>query len=154
MEKSIKYKENLLELKHNYEIYTGTTIELMEKLDWTQSRVNKNSRVIGARHLEIKATNPRTGRHFFGTLNDMQRKLKVSLPSITRAVKDGGKSSGHYLELSGKSVTEYYTPKKKKTVKPKPSYVNVKPAPIRDTSTMSDYGKELFEWSTRHLREG
>lgn len=152
MEKSIKYKENLLELKHNYEIYTGTTIELMKELGWTQSQVNKNSRVIGARHLEIKATNPRTGRHFFGTLTDMERKLKVSLSNITRAVKKEGKTSGHRLELTGKSITEYYTPKKKKTVKPKPSYVNVKPAPKRNTSTMSDYWNDMFRWSVKHLQ--
>lgn len=130
--------------------FTGTTNDLVKEAKVSKVTLYSYSEKIGTRCAEIKAYDKRIKETYYGTVEEIMEYLDISAyTTVTNAIQRGGNMLNYRLELTGEWLfipsEEYVQSKKTKliTKEPKPKY------PV---TPMSDYAKQLFEHSTRHLR--
>ncbi len=90
----------------------------------------------------------------YGTLSDLAKKTKLKLSTIREAVTQReGNLQNYTVTPTGQHIVELLNDQRKTTDKPKAHNVVDRTVSERQPVTpMSDYWKDMFEWSTRHLR--
>lgn len=144
-----KYKFKLYEYTNSKgKTFTGTSKEIIKKASISSVTLYSYGEPIGSRCAEIKAYDKRTKETYYGTVEEIMEHMNISnYTTITNALQRGGNMLKYRFELTGEWLfvpDESYVPKNKCKYGDKPKRQPVTP--------MSEYGKQLFEWSTRHLR--
>ena len=148
------YRLSVYEYNRDGEIHVGTQDELTEITGVAKGNLHLYSEKIGTRHMKLKAVNKKTGEVHYGTLPDLVKKTKLSLSTIREAVtKREGNMQNYIVTPTGQYIVELLNGQRKITGKPKAQNVVERNVPERQPVTpMSDYWKDMFELSTRHLR--
>lgn len=148
------YRISVYEYHRDGEIHVGTQDELTEITGVAKGNLHLYSEKIGTRHMKLKAVNKKTGEVHYGTLPDLVKKTKLSLSTIREAVtKRGGNTLNYTFTPTGQYIIEMLNGQRKTTGKPKEHNVVDRTVPKRQPVTpMSDYWKDMFKQSTRHLR--
>jgi len=148
----VKHRINVYEVTINYERFSGTVDDIVKQTGWSESKVRNNSVVIGHRLAKLKGVNRETREVQYGTLEEMADWSGVSQNRI-RAIVAGQKHSPNFdFTFTGQYIVDLIGADKPKLVKPVSDHVSVKPVYSHKPVPMSKYARELFEWSTRHLR--
>lgn len=145
-----KYKFKLYEYTNSKgKTFTGTSKEIMKKAGISSVTLYSYGEPIGSRCAEIKAYDKRTKETYYGTVEEIMEYMNISnYTTITNALQRGGNMLKYRFELTGEWLfvpDESYVPKNKRKQVEK----SKRKQPV---TPMSDYGKQLFEHSTRHLR--
>lgn len=148
------YRLTVYEYSRDGEIHVGTQDELTEITGVAKGNLYLYTVKIGTRHVKLKAVNKKTGEVHYGTLSDLAKKTKLSLSAIREAVTQReGNMRNYTVTPTGQHIVELLNGQRKTTGKPKVQKVVEKTTPKRQPVTpMSEYAKQLFEHSTRHLR--
>ena len=154
------YRLTVYEYNRDGETYIGTRDELTEITGVAKGNLYLYTVKIGTRHMKLKAVHKKTGEVHYGTLSDLAKKTKLKLSTIREAVTQReGNLQNYTVTPTGQHIIELSNGQRKTTGKPKapeaPEAHNVveRTVPERQPVTpMSDYWKNMFEWSTRHLR--
>lgn len=148
------YRISVYEYNRDGEIHVGTQDELTEITGVAKGNLHLYTVKIGTRHMKLKMVNKKTGETHYGTLPDLVKKTKLSLSTIREAVtKREGNMQNYTVTPTGQYIVEMLNGQRKTTGKPKAQNVVDRTVPERQPVTpMSDYWKDMFEWSTRHLR--
>lgn len=144
-----KYKFKLYEYTNSKgKTFTGTSKEIIKKASISSVTLYSYGEPIGSRCAEIKAYDKRTKETYYGTVEEIMEYMDISkYTTITNALQRGGNMLKYRFELTGEWLfvpDESYVPKNKRKQVDKPKRQPVTP--------MSNYGKQLFEHSTKHLR--
>lgn len=151
--KTYVFQVNIYEFKRGAEIHTGTQKELTELTGVSQSNLYLYSTFVGTRYLKIRAENKDTGEVIYGTLYDIAEVTNVKRDTIRRRMNQNDGDSRYYTFAdTGQSIVKLLNEDKPGVTKPKSEYMSVKPVYVSERQPMSEYGKQLFEHSTRHLR--
>lgn len=145
-----KYKFKLYEYTNSKgKTFTGTSKEIMKKAGVSSVTLYSYGEPIGSRCAEIKAYDKRTKETHYGTVEEIMEHMDIAnYTTITNALQRGGNMLKYRFELTGEWLfvpDESYVPKNKRKQVEKPK----RKQPV---TPMSEYGKQLFEHSTRHLR--
>ena len=148
------YRLTVYEYNRDGEIHVGTQDELTEITGVAKGNLYLYTVKIGTRHMKLKAVHKKTGEVHYGTLADLAKKTKLKLSTIREAVTQReGNMQNYTVTPTGQYIIELLNGQRKTTGKPKEHNIVEKPTPKRQPVTpMSEYWKDMFEWSTRHLR--
>lgn len=148
------YRLTVYEYNRDGETHIGTRDELTEITGVAQGNLYLYTVKIGTRHMKLKAVNKKTGEVHYGTLSDLAKKTNLNFNTIREAVTQReGNMRNYTVTPTGQHIVEMLNGQRKTTVKPKAHNVVDRTVPKRQPVTpMSEYGLELLEWSTRHLR--
>lgn len=148
------YRLSVYEYSRDGETYIGTQDELTEITGVAKGNLYLYTVKIGTRHMKLKAVNKKTGEVHYGTLSDLAKKTKLKLSTIREAVTQReGNLQNYTVTPTGQHIIELFNGQRKTTDKPKAHNVVERNVTKRQPVTpMSDYWKDMFEWSTRHLR--
>ena len=144
------FKKNVYEFIRGNVIEIGTADELEKLTGVKQSDQNRFSKKIGIRHIKVRAEHREHGDVYYGTLEELEEVIGIKVNTMRNAInKRNGEVSNYILKDTGEYIIDYIRVPMKPIDQPqakKKSERTYKPVP------MSEYGKQLFEWSTRHLR--
>lgn len=148
------YRLTVYEYNRDGETYVGTRDELTEITGVAQGNLYLYTVKIGTRHMKLKAVHKETGEVHYGTLSDLSKKTKLNLKTIREAVTSReGNMQNYTATPTGQHIVEMLNGQRKTTVKPKAhKVVDRTVQKLQPVTPMSDYWKDMFEWSTRHLR--
>ena len=148
------YRLTVYEYNRDGETYIGTRDELSEITGVAQGNLYLYTVKIGTRHMKLKAVNKKTGEVHYGTLSDLAKKTKLKLSTIREAVTQReGNMQNYTVTPTGQHIVELLNGQRKTTGKPKVQNVVDRTVPKRQPVTpMSEYWKDMFELTTRHLR--
>ena len=148
------YRITVYEYNRDGEIHVGTREELSEITGVAQGNLHLYTVKIGTRHMKLKAVNKKTGEVHYGTLSDLAKKTKLNFNTIREAVTQReGNMQNYTVTPTGQYIIEMLNGQRKTTGKPKAHKVVDRTVPKRQPVTpMSNYWKDMFELSTRHLR--
>ena len=148
------YRLTVYEYNRDGEIHVGTREELSEITGVAQGNLHLYTVKIGTRHLKLKAVHKETGETHYGTLADLAKKTKLKSSTIREAVTHReGNMQNYTVTPTGQYIVEMLNGQRKTTGKPKTHKVVDRTEQKRQPVTpMSDYWKDMFELSTRHLR--
>ena len=148
------YRITVYEYNRDGETYIGTRDELSEITGVAKGNLHLYTVKIGTRHLKLKAVHKKTGEVHYGTLADLAKKTKLRLDTIRAAVTEReGNMQNYTVTPTGQYIVEMLNGQRKTTGEPKAQNVVDRTVPKRQPVTpMSSYWKDMFEWSTRHLR--
>lgn len=148
----VKHRINVYEVTMNYEKFSGTVDDISKQTGWSESKVRNNSVVIGHRLAKLKGVNRETREVHYGTLEEMTDWSGMSQNRI-RAIVAGQRHSPNFdFTFTGQYIVDLIGADKPKVQKPTAGHIDIKPVYTHKPVPMSDYAKQLFEWSTRHLR--
>lgn len=148
----VKHRINVYEVTINYETFTGTVDDIADKTGWSDSKIRKNSKFIGHRLAKLKGINQKTREVHYGTLEEIADWSGVSQNRV-RAIVSGQRYSPNFdFTFTGQYIVELIGADKPKIQKPTSGHIDIKPVYTNKPVPMSRYAKQLFEWSTRHLR--
>ena len=148
------YRLTVYEYNRDGETYIGTRDELSEITGVAQGNLYLYTVKVGTRHMKLKAVHKKTGEVHYGTLADLAKKTKLKLSTIREAVTQReGNMQNYTVTPTGQHIVELLNGQRKITGKPKAHNVVERNVPERQPVTpMSDYWKDMFELSTKHLR--
>ena len=148
------YRLTVYEYNRDGEIHVGTQDELTEITGVAKGNLHLYTVKIGTRHMKLKAVHKETGETHYGTLADLAKKTKLKSSTIREAVTQReGNMQNYTVTPTGQHIVELLNGQRKITGKPKAHNVVERNVPERQPVTpMSEYWKDMFEWSTRHLR--
>ena len=148
------YRITVYEYNRDGEIHVGTREELSEITGVAQGNLHLYTVKAGTRHMKLKAVHKKTGEVHYGTLADLAKKTKLRLDTIRAAVTEiEGNMQNYTVTPTGQYIVELLDGQRKTTGKPKAQNVVDRTVPERHPVTpMSEYWKDMFERSTRHLR--
>ena len=148
------YRLTVYEYNRDGEIHVGTREELSEITGVAKGNLHLYTEKIGTRHMKLKAVHKKTGEVHYGTLSDLSKKTKLRLDTIRAAVTERkGNMQNYTVTPTGQYIVEMLNGQRKTTGKLKAHNVVERNVPERQPVTpMSKYWKDMFEWSTRHLR--
>ena len=148
------YRLTVYEYNRDGETHVGTRDELTEITGVAQGNLYLYTVKIGTRHMKLKAVHKETGEVHYGTLADLAKKTKLRLDTIRAAVTEReGNMQNYTVTPTGQYIVELLDGQRKTTGNPKTHNVVEKTVPKRQPVTpMSEYWKDMFELSTRHLR--
>ena len=148
------YRITVYEYNRDGEIHVGTREELSEITGVAQGNLHLYTVKAGTRHMKLKAVHKITGEVHYGTLSDLSKKTKLRLDTIRAAVTEReGNMQNYTVTPTGQYIVEMLNGQRKTTGEPKAQNVVDRTVPKRQPVTpMSSYWKDMFEWSTRHLR--
>ena len=148
------YRITVYEYNRDGEIHVGTREELSEITGVAQGNLHLYTVKAGTRHMKLKAVHKKTGEVHYGTLADLAKKTKLRLDTIRAAVTEReGNMQNYTVTPTGQYIVELLDGQRKTTGKPKAQNVVDRTVPERQPVTpMSEYWKDMFERSTRHLR--
>ena len=148
------YRITVYEYNRDGETYVGTRDELTEITGVAQGNLHLYTVKAGTRHMKLKAVHKITGEVHYGTLSDLSKKTKLRLDTIRAAVTEReGNMQNYTVTPTGQYIVEMLNGQRKTTGEPKAQNVVDRTVPKRQPVTpMSSYWKDMFEWSTRHLR--
>lgn len=148
----VKHRINVYEVTINYERFSGAVDDIVKQTGWSESKVRNNSVVIGHRLAKLKGVNHETGEVHYGTLEEISDWSGMSLNRV-RALVAGQRHSPNFdFTFTGQYIVDLIGADKPKIQKPTAGHIDIKPVYTHKPVPMSRYAKELFEWSTRHLR--
>lgn len=125
-------------------LYTGLSDEIAEKHGFKESSVIKNSLIIGYMYPEVKAVEMKTGETFFGTIDDAVMFSGLTERRVSKILRQNQSSPNWKFTYTGEYIEKSFMNKRKEEKKELKRKQPITP--------MSEYGKQLFEHSTRHLR--
>ena len=148
------YRISVYEYNRDGEIHVGTQEELTEATGVAKGNLHLYSEKIGTRHMKLKAVHKKTGEVHYGTLADLAKKTKLKSSTIREAVTQReGNLQNYTVTPTGQHIVELLNGQRKTTGEPKAHKVVdrtvQKPQPV---TPMSEYWKDMFEQTTRHLR--
>ena len=148
------YRLTVYEYNRDGEIHVGTREELSEITGVAQGNLHLYTVKAGTRHMKLKAVHKITGEVHYGTLSDLSKKTKLRLDTIRAAVTERkGNMQNYTVTPTGQYVVELLNGQRKITGKPKAhNVVDTTMRKRQPVTPMSKYWKDMFEWSTRHLR--
>ena len=154
------YRLSVYEYNRDGEIHVGTRDELTEITGVAQGNLYLYTVKIGTRHMKLKAVHKKTGEVHYGTLADLAKKTKLNFNTIREAVTQReGNMQNYTVAPTGQHIIELSNGQRKTTGKPEasetPEAHNVVDRTVpkhQPVTPMSDYWKDMFELSTRHLR--
>ena len=148
------YRLTVYEYNRDGETHIGTRDELTEITGVAQGNLYLYTVKIGTRHMKLKAVHKKTGEVHYGTLADLAKKMKLNFSTIRAAVTHReGNMQNYTVTPTGQHIVELLNGQRKTTGKPKAQNVVDITVPERQPVTpMSEYWKDMFELSTRHLR--
>ena len=148
------YRLTVYEYNRDGEIHVGTREELSEITGVAQGNLHLYTVKAGTRHMKLKAVHKITGEVHYGTLSDLAKKTKLKSSTIREAVTQReGNMQNYTVTPTGQYIVEMLDGQRKTTGKPKAQNVVDRTVPERQPVTpMSEYWKDMFELSTRHLR--
>ena len=148
------YRISVYEYHRDGEIHVGTQDELTEITGVAKGNLHLYSEKIGTRHMKLKAVNKKTGEVHYGTLSDLAKKTKLNFNTIREAVTQReGNMQNYTVTPTGQHIVELLNGQRKTIGEPKAHNVVDRTVQKRQPVTpMSDYWKDMFELSTRHLR--
>ena len=148
------YRLTVYEYNRDGETHIGTRDGLTEITGVAQGNLYLYTVKIWTRHMKLKAVHKKTGEVHYGTLADLAKKTKLKLSTIREAVTHReGNMQNYTVTPTGQYIIEMLNGQRKTTGKPKTHKVIDRTEPERQPVTpMSEYWKDMFEWSTRHLR--
>ena len=148
------YRLTVYEYNRDGETYIGTRDELSEITGVAKGNLYLYTVKIGTRHMKLKAVHKKTGEVHYGTLSDLSKKTKLNFNTIREAVTQReGNMQNYTVTPTGQYIVEMLNGQRKTTGKPKAQNVVDRTVPERQPVTpMSNYWKDMFELSTRHLR--
>ena len=148
------YRLTVYEYNRDGEIHVGTQDELTEITGVAKGNLYLYTVKIGTRHMKLKAVHKKTGEVHYGTLSDLAKKTKLKSSTIREAVTQReGNMRNYTVTPTGQHIVELLNGQRKTTGKPKAHNVVDRTVPKRQPVTpMSEYWKDMFELSTRHLR--
>ena len=148
------YRLTVYEYNRDGETYIGTRDELTEITGVAKGNLYLYTVKIGTRHMKVKAVNKKTGEVHYGSLADLAKKTKLKVTTIREAVTQReGNMLNYTVTPTGQYIIELLDGQRKTTGKPKAHKVVDRTVPKRQPVTpMSNYWKDMFELSTRHLR--
>ena len=148
------YRLTVYEYNRDGETHIGTRDELSEITGVAKGNLYLYTVKIGTRHMKLKAVHKKTGEVHYGTLSDLAKKTKLKLSTIREAVTQReGNMQNYTVTPTGQHIVELLNGQRKTMGKPKAHKVVERNVPERQPVTpMSNYWKDMFEWSTRHLR--
>ena len=148
------YSLSVYEYNRDGEIHVGTRDELTEITGVAKGNLHLYTVKIGTRHMKLKAVHKITGEAHYGTLADLAKKTKLKLSTIREAVTQRkGNLQNYTVTPTGQHIVELLNGQRKTTGKPKAHNVVERNVPERQPVTpMSEYWKDMFKLSTRHLR--
>ena len=148
-----KFIERIFELNMQGVIHTGTVKEIVNSAGVKANYVYQNAELLGKRYAEIKLTNRGSGDTHFTTIENIENDFDVHKNTAISALYYAeGVTKRYIVELTGRHIVDYANNNRHGVVKPKSGYTTVKPQYSHQAAPMSDYCKELFEWSVRHLQ--
>lgn len=154
-EEQTNFVERIFELNIQGVIHTGTVKEIVKCAGVKANYVYQNAVLLGKRYAEIRLTNRGDGETHFTTMENIEKDFDVPRNTAISALHySDGVTKRYIVELTGRHIMDYVKNDRHGVVKPKSGYTTIKPLYSKKVTPMSDYGKELFEWSTRHLRSG
>lgn len=125
-------------------LYTGLSDEIAKKHGFKESSVIKNSLIIGYMYPEVKAVEMKTGETFFGTTDDAAMFSGLTERRVSKILRQNQSSPNWQFTYTGEHIEKSLMKKRKEEEKESKRKQPITP--------MSDYWKDMFEWSTRHLR--
>ena len=154
------YRLTVYEYNRDGETYIGTRDELSEITGVAKGNLYLYTVKIGTRHMKLKAVHKKTGEVHYGTLSDLAKKTKLKSSTIREAVTQReGNMLNYTVTPTGQHIIELSNGQRKTTGKPEapeaPEAHNVVDKTVQKrqpVTPMSKYWKDMFEWSTRHLR--
>ena len=148
------YRLTVYEYNRDGEIHVGTRDELSEITGVAKGNLYLYTVKIGTRHVKLKAVHKKTDEVHYGTLSDLAKKTKLKLSTIREAVTHReGNMQNYTVTPTGQYIIEMFNGQRKTTGKPKAQNVVDRTVPEPQPVTpMSQYWKDMFELSTRHLR--
>ena len=148
------YRISVYEYNRDGEIHVGTQDELTEITGVAKGNLHLYSEKIGTRNMKLKAVHKKTGEVHYGTLADLAKKTKLKLSTIREAVTQReGNMQNYTVTPTGQYIVEMLNGQRKTTGEPKVQNVVDRTVPERQPVTpMSEYWKDMFVLSTRHLR--
>lgn len=144
-----KTRITVYEYKTQLNQVIGTAEEIARIIGIKEKSIFNHSEIIGYKYPEVKAVDLNTSETFYGTADEVTEFTGLTHFRITKILRHNNKSPNWKLSYTGKYVDGAYKWSKKPDEPQKSESTD-----SRQAVPMSDYGKELFEWSTRHLREG
>ena len=151
------YRLTVYEYNRDGETYIGTRDELSEITGVAKGNLYLYTVKIGIRHVKLKAVHKKTGEVHYGTLSDLAKKTKLKSSTIREAVTQReGNLQNYTVTPTGQHIIELFNGQRKITGKPEaPEAHKVLDRTVQKrqpVTPMSDYWKDMFELSTRHLR--
>ena len=148
------YRLSVYEYNRDGETHIGTQDELTEITGVAKGNLHLYTAKVGIRHMKLKAVHKITGEVHYGTLEDLAKKTKLKFGTIREAVTQReGNLQNYTVTPTGQNIVELFNGQRKTTGEPKAHNVVDRTAPERQPVTpMSEYWKDMFELSTRHLR--
>ena len=148
------YRLTVYEYNRDGETYIGTRDELTEITGVAKGNLYLYTVKIGIRHMKLKAVHKKTGEVHYGTLADLAKKTKLKVTTIREAVTQReGNMMNYTVTPTGQHIIELSNGQRKTTGKPEAQNVVDRTVTKRQPVTpMSNYWKDMFELSTRHLR--
>ena len=148
------YRLSVYEYNRDGEIHVGTQDELTEITGVAKGNLYLYTVKIGTRHMKLKAVHKITGEVHYGTLEDLAKKTKLKSSTIREAVTQReGNMQNYTVTPTGQYIVEMFNGQRKTTGKPKEQNVVDRTVPkYQPVTPMSDYWKDMFVLSTRHLR--
>ena len=148
------YRLTVYEYNRDGETYIGTRDELAEITGVAKGNLYLYTVKIGTRHMKLKAVHKKTGEVHYGTLADLAKKTKLNFNTIREAVTQReGNMLNYTVTPTGQHIIELSNGQRKTTGKPETHKVVDRTVPKRQPVTpMSEYWKDKFELTTRHLR--
>lgn len=155
-----KYKIEIYQFIDRYgKHHEGSAKEIHDKTGVKLPTIYAYGHKLGTRWLELQVYSKIKRESFVGNIEGAAEFLNLSKTyRIADALKRGGKMRDYNVALTGEVIFETTTPRvdKYEQVGVKPTSivgrVKIKTQYSHKPVPMSEYGKQLFEWSTRHLR--
>ena len=151
------YRLTVYEYNRDGETYIGTRDELAEITGVAKGNLYLYTVKIGTRHMKLKAVHKKTGEVHYGTLADLAKKTKLNFNTIREAVTQReGNMMNYTVTPTGQHIIELSNGQRKTTGKPEApethKVVDRTEQKRQPVTPMSEYWKDMFELSTRHLR--
>ena len=124
-------------------LYTGLSDEIAKKHGFKESSVIRNSLIIGYIYPEVKAVEMKTGETFFGTMDDAAMFSGLTERRVSKILRQNENSPNWQITYTGEYIEKSLLKKRKEENEEQK---------IKPVTPMSEYGEQLFEHSTRHLR--
>ena len=125
-------------------LYTGLSDEKAKKHGFNEASVIRNSLIIGYIYPEVKAVEMKTGETFFGTMDDAAMFSGLTERRVSKILRQNQNSPNWQFTYTGEYIEKSFMKKRKEENKASKRKQPVTP--------MSEYGKQLFEHTTRGLR--
>ena len=152
-EAELKWKEKVYEVQRKHEIYTGTPEQIGEQLNVRKGYASNFGAHIGTRWARLKAVDLETLDTFYGNRDEVAAFTGLTNSRVMKIVRESDGKSPHFeITFTGKYDVELFGADKPKIQKPTAGHIDIKPVYTHKPVPMSRYAKELFEWSTKHLR--